>query len=153
MDRNFYKKFAKGFWGIGSVAYILLVGFIAVFAYMLSPDNTKNANQMHLSIHSKPPGFQVLLLKIPIQGAVNKGFTLFQGRETFYDEIPIKAYYLVDDGIEYQIYGNQGAIFEKRTLTDFPSAETSKAIASSYIEKRTFYMGTDKYGRDFLSLK
>lgn len=151
MDRSFYKKFAKGFWGIGSVTYILLIGFIAVFAYVLSPDNTKNANNMHLSIHSKPPGFQVLILKIPLQGVVNKDFSLFQGTAIFYDEIPIEEYHLVNDGIEYRIYGSQADVYEKKMLTDFPSAETPKAIAASFIEKRTFYLGTDKYGRDFLS--
>jgi peptide/nickel transport system permease protein len=34
------------------------------FAYVLAPDKSENANQMHLSIHSKPPGFQVDMLSI-----------------------------------------------------------------------------------------
>jgi len=32
---------------------------MAIFAYQIAPDSTSNANQMHLSIHSKPPGFKV----------------------------------------------------------------------------------------------
>jgi peptide/nickel transport system permease protein len=36
------------------------------FAYVLAPDKSENANQMHLSIHSKPPGFQVDILSIPL---------------------------------------------------------------------------------------
>ena len=31
--------------------------FISVFAYVLAPDNSQYANQMHLPIHSKQPGF------------------------------------------------------------------------------------------------
>jgi peptide/nickel transport system permease protein len=32
----------------------------------LAPDNSENANQMHLSIHSKPP-FNVNMLSIPLE--------------------------------------------------------------------------------------
>ena len=39
--------------------------FIAAFAYLLAPDNSHNANQMHLSIHSRPPGFSTQILILP----------------------------------------------------------------------------------------
>ena len=38
---------------------------VAIFAYGLAPDNSENANQMHLSIHSKAPGFTVKMLVLP----------------------------------------------------------------------------------------
>ena len=34
---------------------------------MISPDDSQNANNMSLSIHSKPPLFKTMILKIPNQ--------------------------------------------------------------------------------------
>jgi len=59
------QKFTHNFWSVLSLIIILIFGIIALFAYTLAPDDTQNANQMHLSIHSKPPGFTVQILKIP----------------------------------------------------------------------------------------
>ena len=59
------QKFKKNFWGVLSFWFIVLVGVITVFAYVFAPDSSQNANQMHLSIHSKKPGFKVKMLVIP----------------------------------------------------------------------------------------
>ncbi|MAG19479.1 MAG: hypothetical protein CMB98_05320, partial [Flavobacteriaceae bacterium] len=57
-----YKKFLKDLWALFSLVYIFSMGMMAIFAYQIAPDSTSNANQMHLSIHSKPPGFKVKVL-------------------------------------------------------------------------------------------
>ena len=59
------QKFKKSFWGVLSFWFIVLVGLISIFAYVIAPDASQNANQMHLSIHSKKPGFEVTMLTIP----------------------------------------------------------------------------------------
>ena len=59
------QKFKRNFWGVLSLGYIIICGIIAIFAYAFAPDNSQNANQMHLSIHSKSPGFEVQILTIP----------------------------------------------------------------------------------------
>ena len=55
-------NFKRNLLGIISLSYIVFVFFISVFAYVIAPDNSKNANQMNLSIHSKKPGFNVKML-------------------------------------------------------------------------------------------
>ena len=60
-----FKRLKKDVWAIASLIYILLICFTAVFAYQIVPDKTENANQMHLSIHSQPPGFSCKVLMIP----------------------------------------------------------------------------------------
>jgi peptide/nickel transport system permease protein len=57
----------KNFWGVFSFAFIVILVLVSIFAYVLAPDNSENANQMHLSIHSKPPGFNVNMLSIPLE--------------------------------------------------------------------------------------
>ena len=68
------QKFKKNFTGVFSLWFVVVCGFIAVFAYFLAPDNSSNANQMHLEIHSKKPGFEVLMLTIPSNNNISQSF-------------------------------------------------------------------------------
>ena len=60
-----------------SVGFLTLAVLVAIFAYGLAPDNSENANQMHLSIHSKAPGFTVKMLVLPAGLEKQKGFYTF----------------------------------------------------------------------------
>ncbi|GAL62373.1 dipeptide transport system permease protein DppC [Algibacter lectus] len=66
------QKFKKNFWGVFSLCFIGFVGVVSVFAYAFAPDNSQYANQMHLSIHSKRPGYTVTMLTIPSELKVNQ---------------------------------------------------------------------------------
>jgi peptide/nickel transport system permease protein len=43
---------SKEFLGRFQFAFIVILVLVSIFAYVLAPDNSENANQMHLSIHS-----------------------------------------------------------------------------------------------------
>ena len=63
---SFFIKFfniKKNFLGVISLSFIVFIATISIFAYILSPDNSSNANNMNLSIHSQMPGFSVDILK------------------------------------------------------------------------------------------
>ena len=98
------KKFfdiRKNFLGILSFSFILFVFFISLFAYIISPDNTENANTMNLSIHSKKPGFSTKMLVF--DEATNNKFslkTLFFGSKEQINQIPISKYE-INDGFIY----------------------------------------------------
>jgi hypothetical protein len=56
----------KNFWRFQFCVYRdLSLGFYLCLCSR--SDNSENANQMHLSIHSKPPGFNVNMLSIPLE--------------------------------------------------------------------------------------
>ncbi len=76
------QKFKKNFWGVFSLRIIACIGLTSVFAYLFAPDASKNANQMHLSIHSESPGFEVQMLTIPsgIESEQNFFSKLFFGK-------------------------------------------------------------------------
>ena len=97
------QKFKKNFWGVLSLSYILLCGFIALFAYVIAPDSSENANQMHLSIHSKPPGFTINILTIPSELPNNQGWfsKRFLGKKGSGSEIAIDSYSISDNNIAY----------------------------------------------------
>ena len=63
------RRFSEDRIGLFSVMYIIVMIFVAVFAYYIAPDDSSNANQMHLSIHSKPPGFSSQILILPNSNA------------------------------------------------------------------------------------
>ncbi len=148
------QKFKKNFWGVFSFSFLMICVLVAVFAYALAPDNSQNANQMHLSIHSKPPGFTVKMLTLPSKEVAQSGLSVFfLGKKTTDTEIPISNYSLNENSIEITEFTSDGTagLTKEYTLTLFPNASTSKDIASEYISEKKFLLGTDKYGRDLLS--
>jgi peptide/nickel transport system permease protein len=144
------QKFKKDFWGVFSFYFIVLMGLISIFAYAFAPDNSQYANQMHLSIHSKKPGFKVAMLTIPSKIKVRQsGFNkLFFGRKNTDSEIPISTYQIKEDVLMYKEYASDGLQGAEKTinLKAFPNNSPK-----DFINEKTFLFGTDKYGRDLLS--
>ncbi len=148
------QKFKKNYWGVFSFAFLVLCILVAIFAYVLAPDNSQNANQMHLSIHSKSPGFQVEMLTIPSEKVSQNQFSiLFFGKKSADTEIPISNFQITKNSFqitEYTIDGSEG-LQKTYPLSLFPKATTYKEIPKLYVSDKKFILGTDKYGRDLLS--
>jgi peptide/nickel transport system permease protein len=149
------QKFKKNFWGVLSFSFIVLCAFLVIFAYVFTPDDTKNANQMHLSIHSKKPGFSVQMLTIPSEETVEESFlsTLFFGKENTATEIPITKYSVADNAIFITEYSEltETQLEKEISLRSFPTLSKASDIPTHFIQQKTFHLGTDKYGRDVLS--
>ena len=144
------QKLKKNFWGVFSLIYIGLVGIISVFAYVFAPDSSQNANQMHVSIHSKLPGFSVDMLTIPseVENDQNWFDIIFFGKKNTSTEIPISKYKLEGNQLTYTEYVSDSLQGQTKTINaDFITDNSAK----QFIKNRTFHLGTDKYGRDLLS--
>lgn len=144
------QRFKKNKLGVLSFWYIVLCGLVAVFAYVLAPDHSSNANQMHLEIHSKKPGFEVELLSIPNQNSTNSQSwfdKLLYGQKNNPTEIAVGSYEIKKDTIFYKTYANLDRLQQDKFYVPIDSSQN----LDSYISKRKFYLGTDKYGRDLLS--
>ncbi len=139
--KNPFFNINKNLSGIISLIFIILVGFIALFGYVLAPDNSKNANQMHLSIHSKSPGFEVDMFVIPNkvenQSLIDK---FLNGNKNPDKEIPVIDWTMDNDTLYYREYDQ----FEIKKMS-------VSLFDQSPIQKKVFYLGTDKFGRDVLS--
>ena len=143
------QKFKKNFWGVFSFYFIVFVGVISVFAYVFAPDNSRHANQMHVSIHSKAPGFSIALLVLPSQIENEQGFfdKLFFGNINTVTEISISKYTISGSTIHYTEYASDGLKGIEKSFT----IEDNTIQPETLITTKTFYLGTDKYGRDLLS--
>lgn len=139
------QKFKRNKIGLISFWFVIICGFIAIFGYLVAPDNSANANQMHLEIHSMKPGFSVDMLTIPSKNKIEQSFIdkLFFGKKDTNTEIPIQSYTVKNNQIEYVGYSDG--------LTKTIDISSIKKSPSDLVVKRTFYFGTDKYGRDLLS--
>ena len=148
------QKFKKNFWGVFSFFFLSLCVILAIFAYALAPDNSRNANQMHLSIHSKSPGFSVTMLTIPSEEIQQNALSIFFfGKKSTGTEVPISGFQLKEQSVEITEYTPDGSdgLSKEYPLSSFPNVNKVSQIPAKYIAEKTFILGTDKYGRDLLS--
>ena len=144
------QKFKKNLTGVFSLIFVILCGFVAIFAYLIAPDNSSNANQMNLEIHSKKPGFEVLMLSIPSNNKVNQSYfsKIVSGDKNQSIEIPISKYTISTNSISINSYVENNS---ESILKTYPISIFKNNDVKNYIKTKKFYLGTDKYGRDLLS--
>lgn len=142
------KKFIHKYFGVlFSLAFIFFCFLISVFSYFIIPDDSQYSNQMHLPIHSMPPGFKATILEIPnSKNSKQSYFSIkFFGNKNSNKEILVKNYNFKETGINYENY-NDEKIFLNYNI--FPNSLSQKEIKTEYIKVRKFIFGTDSFGRD-----
>lgn len=126
---------------------IAMALFIAVFAYLLAPDGSPNANRMIPEIANQKPGFQLFFLQVK-KNYAGPGISflgrIWNGQEGNIDWIPVAPGYAIrHDTLFAQKYIDEN-IFEKIM---FPLSQ----LATTPVIRQRFWLGTDKFGRDILS--
>jgi peptide/nickel transport system permease protein len=146
-----------------ALAIIACTIMIALLAYFLAPDASPNANRMIVELGAKKPGFTKDLLLVPKQHSEEKPglFTRFlSGHNDHYHYVPINHYHFVENNLVVSHFIDEG--LQDTILYPLPkvlpaeqkslSLEEQKAfIRHKQIKKHTFYLGSDRYGRDILS--
>jgi len=132
--------------GLITIAFTILV---CIFGYFIAADHSPNANRMILEIGGQKPGFKMDFLLLPKEKKVKEsGFCdrLLNGVEDRYNFIPINSWQEVGDSLIVQKYIDEGVSERQSYYID-----GIKQTASKYIVRKTFWCGTDKFGRDILS--
>jgi len=134
----------------GAMAGLVIIGIsvlAGIFAYYLGTDSTPNADRQIVEIQARKPGFEQMLLKVPKQKQIEKTSVvekLLFGEEDEFLLIPINSYTETGDSVFVQKYIDEGL----QELQVFPK---NLLPARNYITTKTFWLGTDKFGRDILS--
>jgi ABC-type dipeptide/oligopeptide/nickel transport system permease subunit len=124
---------------------------VAISAYFIAPDPSPEANRIIVEIGGRQPGFRQLFLLLkkerpPVPASLFH--RMLFGREDQYDYIPINGYKSKGDSLIAQKFVDEGV--EERRSYGFGSGVGIGAPAYR-IRMQTFWLGTDKYGRDILS--
>lgn len=128
-----------------SLCIIGLFALLAVFAYFICPDHTPFANEQHLEIAVKKPGFKVRMLELEIEDAPKTSWIehLAYGAPSEYTSIPI-----------YRSFESEGRLFVETYTGDSPNEGEILSVDKTKpyrISQRHYLLGTDRYGRDLLS--
>lgn len=158
------ERFKRNASGMISLIFIILCGMTALFAYFIIPDKTPYANTQILEISTKKPGFEVDILLVPKQNITEKTSFISQllnGKPSPYRQIPIDSIKTDKEKTIAYIYNpdkNDKVIEETISNLELVPGMTFKNDdeAANYINNnnvihRKFMLGTDQFGRDFLS--
>jgi peptide/nickel transport system permease protein len=137
---------------MAGLACILISLFIALFAYWLAPDPSPNANRMILEISGQGPGYTMQFLKIKKEDAAQVNFVqrTLSGKPDAFTWLPITGYSTTQDSIIVSKYVDEG-VTERQAYPLNKILTEEKTDPEAFIEKKTNWLGTDKYGRDILS--
>ncbi|MCH8534846.1 MAG: ABC transporter permease [Flavobacteriaceae bacterium] len=147
------QKFKTNFWGVSCLVFIALVAIAGISAYTWIPDASQNANQMALNIQLQSPGFQSQVIEVPNPNPSKKWSSYISGQENPNEIYPISSYRFANDSLYYIPYNQEGKtdLLEKVIPTNKFPTHQKKEIEKNYIYIKTYYLGTDRYGRDLLS--
>jgi peptide/nickel transport system permease protein len=144
--RKAWQRFRRNRPALAGGWFILIAIVLALFAYPLAPDDSTSANEQIPEIALQQPGFQVETLQQKLDRPPTP-FSwlafLMNGRTLDYKSIPLEPGSL-------QIAG------DTVTIRPFGASEQRKTIPLQELKSstpvvKTFYLGTDRYGRCMLS--
>jgi peptide/nickel transport system permease protein len=168
----------------GSV--IIGIGFLAGLAgYLIIPDKSPHANQQHIEIAARKPGYSVSMLKlrkndqvhsrgiagrmlfgqrsaysfIPFESYEFRGDTIILGSSSGIDSLYSRQYHLAD--LVYPLDPADKSIHREGNILVFSDIEGTsirvgaeelrQQVMEEHILEKRFILGTDRFGRDFLS--
>lgn len=152
-NKKALQKFKRNYWGVFSLVFIILISFIAVFAYVLAPDDTVNANNGDVSISTQKPGFTVKTINIPLTNTNDASLIdYFVGKKITEQFIPILSYNFKGDTLFYKEFSVDASTVQYKYVhtSVFPNA-SNELIEEKYIKEKKYILGTDNQGRDYLS--
>lgn len=141
------KKIAKNKLGLAGFVFVAILLIISFLGYLITPDSTPKANDIHLEIALQKPGFKVQFLKSECTESVSQSIfkTFISGKTNSCDYIPVASIH----------YPDSFARFSKNNVLSWEELKTNGEAETdwfaSHIETRTYWFGTDRYGRDVLS--
>ena len=113
-----WKKLLKSKLAVFGLIVISLSIIITVLGSLVRPDSTPNANEMSLSLTTKPPGFKVKMLLVRKNNEFEHpnffGRMFFGGRENEYTEVPLNSYKFDGDFVLVDEYSASKKIKEPK---------------------------------------
>ncbi|GGF12111.1 ABC transporter permease [Hymenobacter cavernae] len=150
---------------MAGLAFIVLCTLVALAGYWVLPDNSPDANNGIVQLQKEAPGFSATILRLPLadstrtSSADNPLTIWWRGREPRFQEVPISSYQIVGDSVRVAPYQNHSALADQAQRYSLAqvagrpgsSTDLGRIVREERLIKRTYWLGTDKAGRDELS--
>ena len=182
-----WTRFSRNPLSLTGMIIIVLAMLAAILGYLIIPDRSPFANQQHIEIAARKPGFRVRMLKVCKNEDVQyrRLFArMFFGQRSPYSFIPFNEISLVNDSVVLTDYNENPEAYpfsrsfhladvvypldpgNKRAVTvngsvefqdihgqshRIPVTDMQKRIREEHLFERAFFLGTDRFGRDFYS--
>ncbi|WP_259066281.1 ABC transporter permease [Mucilaginibacter sp. X4EP1] len=145
-----WKTFKRNKIAVAGMVFIVILTLVAILGYLIMPDSTPLANNMTVQLSLKKPGSEFMMLRLrktePVD-TVNIFAKMLYGQPSFYRDIPITGYHFTKDAVIVDEYVGLEDKPEKKSYL----IPATKGGTPAGIIHKTFWLGTDIYGRDMLS--
>lgn len=152
-----WRRFKKDAAAIFGSVVILVAVILATLGPLITPDGSPHANRQIIELAAKKPGSTFTFLKIPRTFVSADQFSdiFFVGKQEQYSWVPIFGHSFSGDTLIIERYTgdtpNDGEIVKYSFASLSSEGKSSEEIETELIETRTFWLGTDRFGRDLLS--
>ena len=153
-----WKRLKKNKGALLGLFIITVAVLLAIFGYLIAPDNSPNADLQTVEIQAKTPGYIQQFLKIPERRKYWSGFwagswwdRLINGEKKHYSLIPISGYKIKNDSLLiHKFIDEDTSVVQYYSIIQLTNDQPQKLITENIITKK-YWLGTDKFGRDILS--
>ncbi len=154
---------------MAGLTFIIITTLVSILGYLIMPDSSPDANDMTLQLSIQGPlsSFKMLALRKPEQIDTVGFFTkMLFGQKSFYRNVPITGYGFKQDSIvvsqfigqedkpERKAYNIYEVVYGQKKPPGTPWKTIyalKKQLMRTQIIHKTYWLGTDIYGRDMLS--
>jgi peptide/nickel transport system permease protein len=151
------RRFKKDSAAISGSVVILIAVTLAILGPLITPDGSPHANRQIIELAAKKPGSTFTFLKVPRTSVSEDDFLdiLLVGKQETYSWMPIYSYSFSNDTLIIERFTgdtpNDGEVVKYAFSALSSEGKSSEQVESELIEDRSFWLGTDRFGRDLLS--
>lgn len=180
-NQKAFLRFRKNKPAVIGFIYIVLAVLVAIFGYWLAPDQTPDANEQNTEVSLVEAGFTISMIKVRKNIPASQTTLLehlIAGKPNVFDYIPYKTYNFIKDSISIATIGGDTImmplcdVFYAMSINDAAYKvvgetiyfkditektlsvtlnELQQRFKSEQLCQKTYYLGTDKFGRCMLS--
>jgi ABC-type dipeptide/oligopeptide/nickel transport system permease subunit len=148
-----WQRLKKNKGAVFGLIIIALSVLLSVFGYLIAPDTSPYADLQTVEIQARKPGYEQLFLRIPIKEYKAAGWLgkLVGGERDKFRYIPVSGYSIKEDSLLVDRYIDEDtSVAQVYSISELTANNRANLLHQNLVTK-TYWLGTDKFGRDILS--